>query len=153
MVLRVYLDTSVYNRPFDDQTQPRIWLESLSLSVILQLIGSGDVELVTSSVLFYENNRNPYEQRREWVIKVSEAAVLNQLVDESIKTRGLYFERNKIKAMDALHLACAEAANVDYFVTCDDRLIRRYNALPDALIATCDPATFVRKVTTDWDLE
>jgi hypothetical protein len=26
---RVYLDTCVYNRPFDDQAQPRVWLETL----------------------------------------------------------------------------------------------------------------------------
>ncbi len=28
--MKVYLDTSVYNRPFDDQTQPRIWLETMA---------------------------------------------------------------------------------------------------------------------------
>jgi len=27
--------------------------------------------------------------------------------------------------MDALHLACAEAADVDYFCTCDDNLLRK----------------------------
>ena len=38
---RIYLDTSVYNRPFDDQTQPRIWLETLAFAVILQMVESG----------------------------------------------------------------------------------------------------------------
>lgn len=47
---RVYLDTCVYNRPFDDQTQPRIWLETLAFSVILQMIENGSVALVTSTV-------------------------------------------------------------------------------------------------------
>ena len=28
--------------------------------------------------------------------------------------------------VDALHLACAEAAGADCVLTCDDRLIRRY---------------------------
>jgi hypothetical protein len=32
---RVYLDTSVYNRPFDDQSQPRIWLETVACSLLL----------------------------------------------------------------------------------------------------------------------
>ncbi len=27
--------------------------------------------------------------------------------------------------MDALYLACAEAADVDYFCTCDDNLLRK----------------------------
>ena len=34
---RIYLDTSAYNRPFDDQTQPKIFLESQTAS-----IGFGD---------------------------------------------------------------------------------------------------------------
>ena len=31
-----------------------------------------------------------------------------------------------IKGLDALHLACAERLKADYFVTCDDRIIRKY---------------------------
>lgn len=62
--MRVYLDTGVYNRPFDDQTQPRIWLEALAFSIILQMVESGDLELITSTVLAYETGRNPFSQRR-----------------------------------------------------------------------------------------
>ena len=60
---RIYLDTSVYNRPFDDQTQPRIWLETLAFAVILQMVESGRLELVSSSVLKYENNRHVPRRR------------------------------------------------------------------------------------------
>lgn len=63
---KVYLDTSVYNRPFDDQKQARIWLETLAFSIILQLIENHDIQLITSSVLAYETSRNPFQQRREW---------------------------------------------------------------------------------------
>ena len=42
---RVYLDTCVYNRPFDDQAQPRVGLETLAFSVILQMIEDGSVAL------------------------------------------------------------------------------------------------------------
>jgi hypothetical protein len=58
--VRVYLDTSVDTRPFDDQTQPRIWLETLALVVILQLIEAGEVEWVSSAVVAYENSRHPF---------------------------------------------------------------------------------------------
>jgi hypothetical protein len=36
--VKIYLDTSVYDRPFDDQTQPRIWLATLSFAAIMQMI-------------------------------------------------------------------------------------------------------------------
>jgi hypothetical protein len=46
----LYLDNSVLNRPFDDQRQPRIWLETLALSAILQMIESDEADLVKSPI-------------------------------------------------------------------------------------------------------
>ena len=51
------------------------------------------------------------------------AAVLNN----AIKVRGLALERAGLRALDALHLACAEAMGAEVFLTCDDRLLRRYS--------------------------
>ena len=48
------------------------------------------------------------------------------VLSDSIKARALGLEQAGLKALDALHLACAEAARADSFLTCDDRLIRRY---------------------------
>lgn len=129
---KVYLDTSVYNRPFDDQKQARIWLETLAF---------------TSSVLAYETSRNPYEQRREWVSRVSQLARIYQLVDEPIRQRANALAANRIKSFDALHIACAETAVADYFVTCDDHLIRRYRSLASFTMIICNPPEFVRLVT------
>lgn len=56
---KIYLDTSAYNRPFDDQTQPKIFLESQAIAIILEMVETRMVELVSSSVLEYENSRNP----------------------------------------------------------------------------------------------
>jgi predicted nucleic acid-binding protein len=126
--MKVYLDTSVYNRPFDDQTQPRIWLETLAFAVILQMVEAGSVELVTSSMLDYENSRNPFRLRRNWVAHCSRLANWRHKVDELIKQRGEVLEQQGLKAIDALHVACAEAAGSEYFLTCDDQLIRRYQS-------------------------
>lgn len=50
-----------------------------------------------------------------------------QPLDQEILTRAEEIEATmKIKGMDALHLACAEALGVDYFITCDDRMIKKY---------------------------
>ena len=42
-----------------------------------------------------------------------------------IEQRGVELENLGFRAMDALHIASAEAAEVDVFLTCDDRLLRR----------------------------
>lgn len=58
MASRIYLDNCCFNRPFDDQTQVKILLESQAKLYIQQLVLNGDVELVWSYVLKYENSRN-----------------------------------------------------------------------------------------------
>lgn len=138
--MKVYLDTSVYNRPFDDQTQPRIWLETLAFAVILQMVEVGDLELVTSSVLGYENSRNPFQLRRHWVARCLRLASVYCEVDEEIRERAQELERQGIKAIDALHVACAEAAGSEYFLTCDNRLVRRYH---DDKLLVLNPVDFV----------
>ena len=86
-MLKIYLDASVLNRPFDDQTQPRIWLETLALHVVLQSIEAGETELVASSVLHYENSRNPYPFRKRWDDRCLALATFRQDDDAGIRTR------------------------------------------------------------------
>lgn len=137
--MKVYVDTSVYNRPFDDQSQPRIWLEALALVIVLQMIKGGEVELVSSSVLEYENSRNPFDLRKEWVDRCLSLANDAQSVDENIRARALELEKDGLGGIDALHLACAEVAGSQYFLTCDDRVIRRYQGGVQAL----NPVDFI----------
>ena len=49
--LKVYLDTSVLNRIFDDQTQARIYLESISMQLIFLLVENEAIEIVSSDAL------------------------------------------------------------------------------------------------------
>ncbi len=141
--MKLYLDTSVYNRPFDDQTQPRIWLETLALALILQLVEEGEATLVNSSVLEFENMRNPVEMRSDWMARCLEQAETYQQVDLSIRVRAELLEKKGVKAMDALHISSAEAAKADYFLSCDDRLLKKHKALN---IKAMNPVDFVQKV-------
>ncbi len=36
--MKVYLDTSVYNRPYDDQTQPKVYLETQAVLIIPSML-------------------------------------------------------------------------------------------------------------------
>ncbi|MGV7224533.1 MAG: hypothetical protein ACQ9MH_23825 [Nitrospinales bacterium] len=57
--MNVYLDLCVYNRPFDDQTQPRIMMETLGVIIIMALVSSGEIKTINSFALEYENLKNP----------------------------------------------------------------------------------------------
>ena len=49
-----------------------------------------------------------------------------QTLNDRLVRRAQEIEALGIKSIDALHLACAERLKADYFVTCDDRMIRKY---------------------------
>jgi predicted nucleic acid-binding protein len=141
--VKIYLDTSVYNRPFDDQTQPRIWLETLALALVLQLVEAGEATLINSTVLEFENSRNPFSLRQDWVSRCLEQATDYQRVNESIRERAESLEKHGLKAIDSLHVACAESAGADYFLTCDDRLLKKQKHIT---VSSMNPLDFVQKV-------
>ncbi|NUQ39619.1 MAG: hypothetical protein HUU23_17905 [Caldilineales bacterium] len=48
--------------------------------------------------------------------------------------------------MDALHVATAEAAGVEYFCTCDDRLLRRAKANTSISIRVVNPLELAEEI-------
>ncbi|MBE9156505.1 PIN domain-containing protein [Nodosilinea sp. LEGE 06152] len=143
---RVYLDTSAYNRPLDNQTQPKIFLEAQAVIIILQMIEAGEAELVGSSVLDYENSRNPYPIKQKAMERYLQLAEVRQDVNYAICQRAEDLERNGLKALDALHVACAEASDSQYLITCDKRLINRCSELA---IKVLNPVDFVLELSSD----
>jgi len=56
--IKVYLDNCCFNRPYDDQTQLRIELETKAKLYIQQQIIEKKIILATSVILEFENNDN-----------------------------------------------------------------------------------------------
>lgn len=134
----MYLDTSVLNRIFDDQGQARIYLEASASLLIFVLIEREMVELVSSDVLRFENSENPYDERKVFVESVLSKSRRSKSVDDKTLKRATEIEKLGIKGMDALHLACAEDLGTDVFITCDDRILRRYKGT----VQVENPVTF-----------
>lgn len=135
----LYLDNIVLNRPFDDQRQARVWIETLSFSLVLSLIETGEVSLIRSPIHDLENSRSPFPLRRHWVEKCLRLATRRVSLDDAIKSRALAIQQAGLAPLDALHLACAEAAGAERFLTCDDRVIRRYSGR----MIVQSPVTFI----------
>jgi len=123
--VKVYLDTSVYNRPFDDQSQTRIRLEAEAFLSIIEKAIYGGITIIGSSALLYENSRNPFVERKERVSSFLEMVAKVVKASETVRKRATFLESLGIDSIDALHLACAEAGGAEYFVTCDDAIIKR----------------------------
>ena len=142
--MKVYLDNCCFNRPFDDQRQRRVRLEAEAKLSIQEQIRRGSLELAWSYMVDFENAANPFEERRTTIsgwrqyatTDINESAPILQRAN-TLATRGL-------KAKDALHIACAIAAECAYFVTTDDDILKRRQAIDD--ITVIDPTAFVREM-------
>ena len=139
MKLKMYLDNCCFNRPYDDQSQLRIELETKAKLRMQQQIVDEELLLVSSVILEFENNDNPYAIRKIAVNDFLKNAV--EYVDESEEmfeiARGINQKGLKIK--DASHLACAIHAKCDYFITTDDKLLK----FKDDRIRINNPIDFV----------
>ncbi len=124
--MRIYLDMNIYNRPFDDQSQVRIRLETIAIFSILQKIKNKEVKLIWSFMIDYENSLNPYADVRQEIEMASSLALKNVKPDETILNAAKEFESRGIKPRDSIHLACALKGKAEYFLTCDDKLIKEH---------------------------
>lgn len=127
--MRLYLDNCCLQRPLDDQTQPRIRVETEAVLAILAAAQAGDVQLVSSEVLELEIAQIPDEQRRseaEAILRISNERLIAS--DPAI-AHAESLEASGLGAIDALHVAVASEGRVDYLVTCDDRLLKRVQHL------------------------
>lgn len=122
---RIYFDTCCLNRPFDDQTQVRIRLEAEAVLGILSRIENGDWEWIGSEVLLDEIEQTPDAQRSTRVkLLCSFVQEFVNIGDKEIK-RAKALQKEGFQAFDALHIACAESAKADVFLSTDDRLLKQ----------------------------
>lgn len=121
--MRIYLDNCCYNRPFDDQLQERIHLESEAILTILKRGQEGVYQIVGSRMLELEMERMNDVVKRHRVQELYKVAVETVSYTEEIKMRSQeIMAKSKIRAFDSLHIAAAEAAEADVLLTTDDKL-------------------------------
>jgi len=124
--LKLYLDLCVYNRPFDFQGYDRIALESNAFIYLLEKIENENYSLVVSDALFYENNKNPNDQKKKQIFSYFKLAKENIRIDNFDIKRAKELIKIGFNEMDALHIAVAEKSKTDYFITCDDKIVKIY---------------------------
>jgi len=142
--IKIYIDTSVYNRPFDDQGQARIRFEAEAFLSILEKTMAGEVSIISSSVLAYENSMSPFPDRKERVSGYVALASQTVKTSEAIRKRAIVFEQAGFDSLDAMHLACAEFGGAEYFITCDDSIIKKAKKDRKSVsLSVCSPLEFL----------
>jgi predicted nucleic acid-binding protein len=121
--VKIYLDVCCLNRPFDEQTQERIRLESEAVITILGR--SKTVTVLTSEIVGLEISKIPDEDRRQKVKLLSSISKTNIAVDDEIIRRAKDLYKIGFKSFDAFHIACAEKGQADALLTKDDHLLKK----------------------------
>ena len=122
--MKIYLDTCCFNRPFDDQSQNRIRLESEAIVIIMNKLHQGEWEWIGSEVLDIEIENTPNIEKRHYLTKLLEFIHESLKIENEDLVRAKQLERMGFKSFDAMHIACAERGNVGTFLTTDDKLLK-----------------------------
>lgn len=134
-------------RPFDDQTQDRIHLESEAILTIMKNIESGKWDLINSDAIAYEINKIPDREKKNRVLLLISKANIYLKVDAAILSRAKEIQIFGIKTYDALHVASAEIGKADIFLTTDDNLLIKLNKYSDEInIKTDNPLAWIKEV-------
>ena len=123
--LKLYLDVCTLCRPFDDQHRMRIRLETDSYFLIMQAIQDEVYELLYSKVHEKEIAAiNDVVERTEIIETIHQNGKQCSSDFQVIRKRADKLVNAGLGVADAAHMAFAEV-NADYFISCDDRLIKR----------------------------
>jgi hypothetical protein len=140
--LKLYLDNCCFNRPFDDQSQLLVRLETEAKLFIQEGIKNGTFELVWSCILDDENDANPFPIQKRRIKSWQALAVHDIDITDDVMRWAKHFVGKGNKSMDALHLACAKVACIDAFITTDRDILKK--RLTD--IQVLNPLDFVQKI-------
>jgi len=127
LIERVYLDTNVYCRPLDDQSDRRIQAESEAFLEIAEIALGGEIEIVSSDYVKFEVEQILDHLKRKDVrgfertlssVNVASSTRLVALAREFSSKCGL-------NSLDALHVSAACLSDAGFLITCDDEILNR----------------------------
>lgn len=133
-VYRIYLDVCCLNRPFDDQAQLRVHLETEAVLAILKQCEEQQWKLISSDALEAEIAQISDSEQLQQVKIALQLARIRVFDSRSLQARIAELTQLGFSFYDAAHIASAEKGRADVFLSTDDRLVRRANRFTDAII-------------------
>jgi len=122
---RIYLDTNVYCRPLDDQSDVRIRRETAAFLEIAERASHDGIQILSSDYVRFE-----IEQIQDLLKRRDVRGFERTLSVTSIKTNHLLRSlardvtaRCGVNALDALHISAACFGEAQFLVTCDDEVL------------------------------
>ena len=112
---------------------------------VQERIRSGHLSLGWSYIPDFENNANPFWERRVEIRKWKEMADLFVSETEEILLKMNDLTSAGLKPLDALHIACAVSLQCGYFLTVDKGILKKTEKCSE--IKIMNPVNF----TIEWE--
>ena len=151
--MRVYLDCNVYCRPLDDQSQARIRAEAEAFLNILSVMREKEIVLLSSDILKFEVRAIPSVTKRRAVERLLEICSAHISESNEVMNLAEFLESEcDLHGRDAIHIASAALGRAQFFLTCDEQVVRRSSRIEDVLRAkghglhVLNPVSFNDKV-------
>jgi predicted nucleic acid-binding protein len=119
----------------------RIKLETEAKLFVQENILIGKLQLIWSHILEYENMQNPFVERRNAIIEWKKIAAEKIVGTKNVVARASEFTRHGVKSKDALHIACAIEGKAEYFLTTDDKLLKKLAKTKELIVI--NPVNFI----------
>ncbi|EAM49197.1 hypothetical protein CwatDRAFT_1853 [Crocosphaera watsonii WH 8501] len=141
----IYLDYNCFQRGFDDLRQIRIQMEALACQNIFLQAEAEDINLVWSFMHQDETLLCPFDQRKQEVLKLSRLCTIRIAPSREIYQLAQSFQQMQgLSSKDAVHVACGDYIKANFFLTCDDNLIKKSNKLNLAMYIM-NPIDYIRQ--------
>ena len=137
----LYLDICCFNRPFDNQSHQKIYLETEAKLFIQRKIKDGIYNVVWSYILDYENTANPNIEAKQSIQKWESLASQIVLVSQGIIACARKLQGNGFGIKDSLHIACGIEIKAKYFLTVDKNILKKRNVVNEIVIL--NPVEFI----------
>ena len=140
--MKVYLDNCCFNRPYDNQNQLSVKLETEAKLSIQEMIKDKKLFLIWSFMLDYENSANTGKSKKEsiyeWYNYAQEHVPFQLAIFQLAQKNVLHGFGKK----DSIHLACAVIGKCEYFITVDKGILNKSSKIKK--IKILDPISFIR---------
>ena len=122
-------------------------MESEAVLLILGHCEAGTWQWISNAVVEEEVNNTPSNERLHRVRSMLSGAHSTVALTEAAVIRAQEFKAMGFRAYDALHLACAEQATANIFLTTDDRVLRiAASHAAELHIRVANPLTWLMEV-------
>ncbi len=149
--MKVYLDCCCYCRQFDDLTQEQVRAEVKAIVAIFRLHEHGSISLVGSDILGFELDNISDQEKKSQIL--GDYSSVDEIVefDESIDLRAIQIqEQSNVHSFDSMHIACAEEAGADVFLTTDYKLLKMTSRL-DLKVEVMNPKDYIEQYWNGGD--